>query len=54
MSREDYYLSISRLTDNTGLDPPKVRNFTVSDSFMLTLQRSGIQNFFVLSGYGNI
>jgi hypothetical protein len=24
VSREDYYLSISRHTDNTGLDPPKV------------------------------
>jgi CxC2 like cysteine cluster associated with KDZ transposases len=24
ISREDYYLSISRHTDNTGLDPPKV------------------------------
>jgi hypothetical protein len=23
VSREDYYLSISRHTDNTGLDPPK-------------------------------
>jgi hypothetical protein len=31
VSREDYYLSISRLTDNTGLEPPKVRSFTVSD-----------------------
>ena len=29
VSREDYYLSISRLTDNTGLDPPKVRDLTL-------------------------
>jgi hypothetical protein len=25
VSQEDYYISISRLTDNTGNDPPKVR-----------------------------
>jgi CxC2 like cysteine cluster associated with KDZ transposases len=31
VSREDYYLSISRHTDNTGLDPPKVCYYTASE-----------------------
>jgi CxC2 like cysteine cluster associated with KDZ transposases len=55
ISQEDFYISISCHTDNTGLDPPKVRNFIASKYFMLlTSQRSSIQNFFMLSGYGNI
>jgi hypothetical protein len=53
VSREDYYLSFFRHTDNTGLDPPKVRNLTASKCSILTSQRSGIMNFFVLSVYGN-
>jgi CxC2 like cysteine cluster associated with KDZ transposases len=54
ISREDYYLSISRHTDNTGLDPPKAWNYTASEYTKLTLQRIGILNFSALSGYGNI
>ena len=37
VSREDYYVSISHHTDNTGVDPPKVRNLTVFKCSMLTL-----------------
>jgi hypothetical protein len=54
VSREDYYLSISRHTDNTGLDPPKACNSTASGYPKLTLQRTDILNFAALSGYGNI
>ena len=54
ISREDYYLSISHHTNNTGLDPPKVINRTVSEYHNLTLQRIGILNFYAPSGYGNI
>ena len=54
VSREDYYVSISRHTDNTGVDPPKVRNLTVFKCSMLTLRRIGMQNSFARSGYGNI
>ena len=54
VSREDYYLSISRHTDNTGLDTPKVWNCTASEYSKLTLQRIGILNSYALSGYGNI
>jgi hypothetical protein len=42
ISREDYYLSISRHTDNTGLDPPKVRNFTELEYFYADFTRSGM------------
>jgi hypothetical protein len=42
VTREDYYLSISRHTDNTGLNPPKVSDPTASKSPMLTSRRSGI------------
>jgi CxC2 like cysteine cluster associated with KDZ transposases len=55
VSWEDFYISISRQTDNTGLNPPKVRNSITSEyAVLLTLRRIGTQNFFVLSGYGNI
>jgi CxC2 like cysteine cluster associated with KDZ transposases len=54
ISREDYYLSISHHTDNTGLDPPKAWDYTFSEYPKLTLQRIGIMNFSALSGYGNI
>ena len=54
ISREDYYRSVSRHTDNTGLDPPKACNYTASEYPKLTLQRIGILNFPALSGYGNI
>lgn len=54
ISREDYYLSISRHTDNTGLDPPKACNHTASEYPRLILQRIGILNFSAVSGYGNI
>jgi len=54
ISHEDYYLSVSRHTDNTGLDPPKACNYTASEYPKLTLQRIGTLNFYMLSGYGNI
>jgi len=54
VSREDYYLFISRHTNNTGLDPPKACNYTASEYPKLTLQRIDIQNFSAPSEYGNI
>jgi hypothetical protein len=42
VSREDYYLSIARHTDNTGLDPPKVRSFTAANYFYADFTRSGM------------
>ena len=53
-SCEDYYLSISRHTNYTGLDPPKVWETTSIEYPKLTLQRISILNFCVLSKYGNI
>jgi hypothetical protein len=54
VSREDYYLSISRHTDNTGIDTPKAWNQTASEYSKLTFQRIGTLNFYAPSGYGNI
>lgn len=55
VSQEDYYVFISCHTNNVGLDPPKVINLIASIYPMsLTSQRSDIQNFFMLSRYGNI
>lgn len=53
ISRNDYYLSISRHTSNTGLDPPKVRIHHIFECPTLTPPRIGTWNFVKLSGYGN-